>query len=518
MRRLLSIIVSFMTVITFAQQPVELALWPDGAPNSNELPGEELELEPNRISNVTRPTMTVYHPEHPNGMTIIMCPGGGYSRLAMDHEGHDMASWLCGMGITYVVLKYRMPNGHSEVPLSDAEKAIRIVRQHAKEWNIHPYKVGIMGASAGGHLASTLATHYNSETRPDFQILLYPVVTMQQIIHGGSRNALLGKNPTVEQTQRFSNELQVTPDTPQAFIALSSDDGSVDPSNGVNYYLALQKNKVSASLHVYPTGGHGWGYRDNFKYKQEWTKELEKWLRESIVFPKEAEPMLRIGKTYLGTKYVANTLDENPNEQLVIQQKALDCLTFVEYTLAQALGSSFADNLQKIRYRNGEIDGYASRLHYTSDWIENGIRQGFLQDVTAMNSQQTVKLSLSYMSAHPQQYKQLAHSPENVKRILECEKALSGKKVHWLSKDKLTDSGLPWIMNGDIIAITTNLPGLDIAHVGIATYTNGKLHLLHASSTLGKVVVSDEPLSQMVKNNKSWTGIRVVRMSHPNNH
>ena len=518
MRKVLSIIVSFMTVVAFAQPSVELPLWPGGAPNSNSLSGEEQELQPNRISNVTYPTMTVYHPEQPNGMTIIMCPGGGYGRLAMDHEGHDMAPWFCGMGITYVVLKYRMPNGHCEVPLSDAEQAIRLVRQHAEEWNIHPYKIGIMGASAGGHLASTLATHYNSETRPDFQILLYPVVTMQQMTHAGSRNALLGKSPTTEQIQWYSNELQVTPDTPQAFIALSSDDSSVDPSNGVNYYLALHKNKVPASLHVYPTGGHGWGYQDAFKYKQEWTKELEKWLREGIVFPKESEPMLRIGKSYLGTKYVANTLDQYTTEQLVIQQQVVDCLTFVEYTLAQALGSSFADNLQKIRYRNGVIDGYTSRLHYTSDWIENGIRQGFLQDITAINSPQTLKLSLSYMSAHPQKYKQLVDSPENVQRIAECEKRLSGRKVHWLPQDKLPDSGLPWIMNGDIIAITTNLPGLDIAHVGIAEYENGKLHLLHASSILGKVVVSKDPLSQMLNNNKSWTGIRVVRMSHPNNH
>ncbi|HJD77359.1 MAG TPA: DUF1460 domain-containing protein, partial [Bacteroides reticulotermitis] len=125
MRNVLSIIVSLMTAMVFAQQPVELALWPDGAPNSNGLTGEEQELQPNRISNVTHPTLTVYRPAKSNGMVIIMCPGGGYSRLAMDHEGHDMASWFCGQGITYAVLKYRMPNGHSEVPLSDVKQAIR---------------------------------------------------------------------------------------------------------------------------------------------------------------------------------------------------------------------------------------------------------------------------------------------------------------------------------------------------------------------------------------------------------
>ena len=254
-------------------------------------------------------------------------------------------------------------------------------------------------------------------------------------------------------------------------------------------------------------------------FAQQPVEEQGKCQHENIVFSQESIPvMLRIGKTYLGTKYVANTLDQHSTEQLVIQQQAVDCLTFLEYTLAQALGASFAENLQKIRYRNGVIDGYASRLHYTSDWIENGIRQGFLEDVTAKNSPQTLQLSLSYMSTHPRQYKQLADSPENVKRIAECEKALSGKKVHWLSQNKLPDSGLPWIMDGDMIAITTSLAGLDIAHVGIANYVNGKLHLLHASSKLGKVVISDEPLHQMLNNNKSWTGIRVVRMSHSNNH
>ena len=136
MRKLLSVIVSLMTAMTFAQQPVELPLWPDGAPNSNGLTGGEKEVSPHRLSNVTAPTITVYRAPQPNGMAVIMCPGGGYSRLAMDHEGHDMAPWFCGQGITYVVLKYRMPNGHCEVPLSDAERAIRIVREHAGEWNI----------------------------------------------------------------------------------------------------------------------------------------------------------------------------------------------------------------------------------------------------------------------------------------------------------------------------------------------------------------------------------------------
>lgn len=236
-----------------------------------------------------------------------------------------------------------------------------------------------------------------------------------------------------------------------------------------------------------------------------------------MAFAQQPTEMISIAKSYLGTNYVANTLDWNEEEKLVIQTKSVDCLTFIEYVLAQALYSSFADNLQKIRYRNGIIDGYPSRLHYTSDWIENGIRNGFLTDITAENSSNTLELSLSYMSTHPQLYKQLADSPENVSRMVEYEKALSGKTIHYLPKNKLPQTGMPWIKDGDIIAIITNIPGLDIAHVGIANYTDGKLHLLHASSTLGKVVVSEEPLNKMLNNHKSWTGIRIVRMSHPKN-
>jgi len=267
-----------------AQNPIEIPLWPNGAPNSNGLEGKEQQLESGRVSNVNEPTLTVFKSTSPNSTTIIMCPGGGYARLAMNHEGFDMAPWFNAQGITYVILKYRMPNGNHEVPLSDAEQAIRLVRQHAGEWNVNPNKVGIMGASAGGHLASTLATHYSSkETRPDFQVLLYPVITMNPgYTHGGSRENLLGKSPSAELEKKYSNELQITADTPKAFITLSSDDRAVVPPNGVNYYLALVNNKVPAALHTYPIGGHGWGFRDNFVYKRQWTGELEKWLREEV--------------------------------------------------------------------------------------------------------------------------------------------------------------------------------------------------------------------------------------------
>lgn len=287
MRKIILMSFLFITTMLSAQKPVELLLWPNGAPNSNGLTGTEEDLNGGRVANVVNPSITVYRAEKPNGMAIIMCPGGGYARLAMNHEGHDMASWFTTQGITYVVLKYRMPNGNYEVPLSDAEQAIRLVREHAAEWGINPQRVGIMGASAGGHLAASLASIYSSDkTRPDFQILFYPVISMLKgVTHGGSRQNLIGENPSQELEQKYSLERQVSPRSPQAFIMLSSDDGAVPPINGIGYFLALRDQKVPASLHVYPTGGHGWGFRDNFTYKRQWTGELEKWLRDGLVFP-----------------------------------------------------------------------------------------------------------------------------------------------------------------------------------------------------------------------------------------
>lgn len=280
-----SILLSVATMLS-AQNTFELPLWPAGAPNSNGLTGTEEDLEGGRVANVITPSITVYKADKPNGVAIIMCPGGGYARLAMNHEGHDMAPWLNAQGITYIVLKYRMPNGHYEVPLSDAEQAIRLVRQHAKEWNIRPDRIGIMGASAGGHLAASLATLYSSnETRPDFQVLFYPVISMVPgVTHGGSRQNLLGNNPSQELEDKYTLEKQINAHTPQAFIMLSADDGAVPPANGIHYFEALLQHQVPATLHVYPTGGHGWGFRDAFTYKRQWTGELEKWLREGLKF------------------------------------------------------------------------------------------------------------------------------------------------------------------------------------------------------------------------------------------
>ena len=252
-----------------AQQKLEMNLWPQGAPNSN---GDA----------AATAKVCVYLPkkEEATGRAVIICPGGGYQHLAMAHEGHDWAPFFNNMGIAAIVLKYRMPRGEAEVPVSDAEEAVRLVRRNSSAWNIKAGDVGIMGSSAGGHLASTVATKATGDALPDFQILFYPVITMMpDITHKGSHDNLLGDEPKKKAEREYSSDMQVSRVTPRAFIALSDDDHSVLPANGVNYYIELYRHDVPASLHVYPSGGHGWGNRDSFKYHKQMQLELEAWLR-----------------------------------------------------------------------------------------------------------------------------------------------------------------------------------------------------------------------------------------------
>ena len=235
-------------------KPVEIDVWPAGAPNDSGLTGPEQPLENGRVANITRATLYVYPAAKPNGMALIMCPGGGYIRLAMNHEGHDMAPWFNNLGITYAVLKYRMPNGQIEVPISDGLRAIEILRERATEWGIDPHKIGIMGASAGGNLATQVATHFSSAAdRPDFQVLFYAVTRV-----GSRPEAMLGQNPSQERIDRFTTVKQVNAATPPAFIMCSADDTSVPPVNSIEYFQALREKGVSATLHIYPSGGHGW--------------------------------------------------------------------------------------------------------------------------------------------------------------------------------------------------------------------------------------------------------------------
>ena len=252
-----------------AQKIFEVNLWPKGPAVKSEDKADSAKV-------------WVYLPskEEATGRAVVICPGGGYQHLAMDHEGHDWAAFFNNMGIAAVVLKYRMPHGDHEVPLSDAEAAMKLVRRNAQNWNIDPHDVGIMGSSAGGHLASTVATHAKGDALPDFQILFYPVITMMpDITHKGSHDNFLGEKAKKRNEQEYSSDLQVTRVTPRAFIALSDDDHTVLPANGVNYYLQLYRNDVPATLHVYPSGGHGWGNRDSFKYHNEMQLDLKAWLR-----------------------------------------------------------------------------------------------------------------------------------------------------------------------------------------------------------------------------------------------
>ncbi len=274
-RILLSLLAAASCLLAAAQRgPVVIDLWPTGAPNDNGLTGPETDLGNGRVGNISQPTLTVYPAAQPNGLAVVMCPGGGYIRLAMNHEGHDMAPWFNNLGITYAVLKYRMPNGQIEVPLSDGLRAIELLRERAAEWGINPHKIGIMGASAGGNLATQVATHFSSAAdRPDFQVLFYAVTRV-----GSRPDAMLGPNPSPERIARYTTVEQVNASTPPAFIMCSADDTSVPPVNSIEYFQALRAKGVGATLHIYPSGGHGWGFQDTFAYKREWTGELERWL------------------------------------------------------------------------------------------------------------------------------------------------------------------------------------------------------------------------------------------------
>lgn len=244
---------------------------------------------------VTIPTLTAFFPNvtKPNQTAVIILPGGGYQHLAIDKEGTKAAQWFNSLGIPAFVLKYRLPSdlimkNKNVGPLQDAQEAVRCVRQNAAKWNIDPNKIGILGFSAGGHLAAALSTHYDDKVyesvykvsaRPDFSLLIYPVISMQNdITHKGSQINLLGNNASQDLIDSFSNEKKVTAKTPPAFLIHATDDTVVLPENSIDYYLALKKNGVTAELHLYEKGGHGFGLgvNDTSKY---WTRDCEEWLR-----------------------------------------------------------------------------------------------------------------------------------------------------------------------------------------------------------------------------------------------
>ncbi|MBK6936706.1 MAG: alpha/beta hydrolase [Chitinophagaceae bacterium] len=246
-----------------------------------------------RVSKISNPTLTVFRPQKPNGKAVIICPGGGYAILAFDKEGTRVAEELNRWGVTAFVLKNRLPDDSINIdkslaPLQDAQQAIRYIRSHAREVGVNKNQIGIMGFSAGGHLASTATTHFgftadktNTDTisvRPDFAILIYPVISFDSTItHKGSRNNLIGANAAAEKVNFFSNELQVTAQTPPSFLVHAGDDGAVPVQNSLRYYEACVKNKVPVELHLYPKGGHGFGM-NNKTTDDNWMERLRNWL------------------------------------------------------------------------------------------------------------------------------------------------------------------------------------------------------------------------------------------------
>jgi acetyl esterase/lipase len=269
-----------------AEPRIEL-LWPDGAPGAK------------GNAEGDRPTLTIYLPpqEKATGAAVVICPGGGYGALAMDHEGHHVAQWLNSFGVAGFIVRYRHRNsgagyGHP-APIQDAQRAIRTVRTRAAEWNVDPSRIGILGFSAGGHLASTAATHFNesfceprddidrASCRPDFAILIYPVISFTEpFTHTGSRRNLLGSDAAPSLVEKFSNEKQVTAQNPPTFLIHTWEDKGVPPENSIAFYLALRRANVPAEMHVFLKGPHGFGLGQKHGAVSAWPGLCERWMGE----------------------------------------------------------------------------------------------------------------------------------------------------------------------------------------------------------------------------------------------
>lgn len=303
MKRLFSFFIAAFLMatgsITHAQDMI-VPLYQGNLPNSNGTVISEkiMKQDITRIGSVQVPDIAVYLPSKRSatGQAVIICPGGGYHYLAYDWEGSDVARYLNSIGVAAMVLKYRLPvygnviEPHI-VPLMDAQRAMRLVRFNAARWNVDPHKIGVMGFSAGGHLASTLGTHFDQgnpaaadsaermSCRPDFMILMYPVISFaDSVTHKGSREALIGKDPDDNMITIYSNELQVTKDTPPAFLVHSGDDKAVPVENSLLMYQALLAQNIPAEMHIFPEGGHGFGLNIGNEHVGSWANSLRLWL------------------------------------------------------------------------------------------------------------------------------------------------------------------------------------------------------------------------------------------------
>ncbi|MDR0811310.1 MAG: alpha/beta hydrolase [Paludibacter sp.] len=284
MKHTLLFFTAIFATVTMAFSQEEIKLYPQGAAESNGLEGQEKHRDAEFLMNISEPRMIAYPApqETANGTAVIICPGGSYAGVSYIKEGAEVAKWFNSLGVSAFVLFYRMPNGHYEIPLKDAQMAMEIVYNRAKEWKIDRKKIGIMGFSAGGHLASTAGTHFtNKKNRPAFMILGYPVVTMKDdYVHRGSRTMLMGKEPSNELILQYSNELQVTKRTPPTFIVHAADDKTVPLKNSEQLVDAIKAFGTPATLVVYEQGGHGFGMRQRGIPADNWNEELKKWLVE----------------------------------------------------------------------------------------------------------------------------------------------------------------------------------------------------------------------------------------------
>ncbi len=303
MKYLLTATIYFLCQFTAYTQKDVIPLYPEGVKCGNDLPAVTNYDGTGRIfKKVVDPEIWYYPSEKKNSTqtAILVIPGGGYWGLWFDHEGVKVAKWLNGLGISAFVLKHRVPHWESEdcrskVALSDAQRAMRIIRANSKKWDINPDKIGVLGFSAGGHLASTLSTHHDNgldkseimidktSSRPDFSVLIYPVITMQDTPYTnmGTRDNLLGKTPSDDSLRYFSNELQVKEDTPPAILIHTDEDKVVPPENSINYYMALRKFNIPAALHIWEGGSHGLGLAKNYDMAfKNWPETVKNWMVE----------------------------------------------------------------------------------------------------------------------------------------------------------------------------------------------------------------------------------------------
>ena len=301
MKKLFTLLLALSILAPLLAQNQIIPLWKADPPNYRET-GEVTIWDTSdivRVRNVQKPDIAVFLPSKKNatGEAVVICPGGGYNILAYDWEGSDIARWLNSQGIAAFVLKYRLPGSKSNIvahksPLMDAQRAMRMVRSNAAAWNIDQGKIGIMGFSAGGHLASTLSTHYDAgdpsssdpveqlSCRPDFSVLIYPVISFtEDFQHSGSRRNLVGEDADESLVKYYSNELQVTEDTPPAILIHSDDDKGVPAENSIAYYKALRANEVSSELHIYPYGGHGYSLAIGQGHLATWPDRVIQWIR-----------------------------------------------------------------------------------------------------------------------------------------------------------------------------------------------------------------------------------------------